>query len=93
LYAWSPVLACGDDGPRRPASSAAVRVTAAGGFDTATWQSTGIEYSAEISSDAPADQLAQLLNVVDEVAEQCAREWSAVAARPLAELRAAAAMR
>lgn len=30
-----------------------VRVTAAGGFDTATWQSTGIDYSVEVSSDAP----------------------------------------
>jgi len=45
------------------------RVTAAGGFDTATWQSTGIEYSVEISSDSPADQLAHLLEVVDQVAE------------------------
>ncbi len=46
-----------------------VRVTAAGGFDAATWQSTGIDYSVEVSSDAPAGQLAQLLQVVDEVAE------------------------
>jgi uncharacterized OsmC-like protein len=46
-----------------------VRVTAAGGFDTATWQSTGIDYSVEVSSDAPADQLAHLLAVVDQVAE------------------------
>jgi len=46
-----------------------VRVTAAGGFDTATWQSTGIDYSVEISSDAPAGQLAHLLEVVDQVAE------------------------
>jgi uncharacterized OsmC-like protein len=46
-----------------------VRVTAAGGFDTATWRSTGIDYSAEVSSDAPADQLAHLLAVVDQVAE------------------------
>src|SRR5258708_6981662 len=30
-----------------------VRVTAAGGFDTATWQSTGIDYSVEIGCDAP----------------------------------------
>jgi uncharacterized OsmC-like protein len=45
------------------------RVTAAGGFDTNTWQSTGIDYSVEVSSDAPADELAQLLAVVDEVAE------------------------
>lgn len=46
-----------------------IRVTAAGGFDTATWQSTGIDYSVEVSSDAPADQLAHLLEVVDDVAE------------------------
>ena len=45
------------------------RVTAAGGFDPATWQSTGIDYSVEVSSDAPADQLARLLDVVDQVAE------------------------
>src|SRR5258708_13625474 len=29
---------------------AGVRVTAAGGFDTATWQSPGIEYRGEVSS-------------------------------------------
>jgi uncharacterized OsmC-like protein len=46
-----------------------VRVTAAGGFDSATWQSTGIDYSVEVSSDAPADQLAHLLALVDQVAE------------------------
>ena len=46
-----------------------VRVTAAGGFNTATWQYTGIGYSVEVSSDAPADDLAHLLEVVDEVAE------------------------
>ena len=46
-----------------------VRVVAAGGFDTAAWRSTGIDYSVEISSDAPAGQLAHLLEVVDQVAE------------------------
>lgn len=46
-----------------------VRVTAAGGFDTATWQSTGISYSVEVSCDASAGELARLLEVVDEVAE------------------------
>lgn len=46
-----------------------VRVIAAGGFGTATSRSTGIDYSVEISSDAPADQLAHLLEVVDQVAE------------------------
>ena len=42
-----------------------VRVTAAGGFDTSTWQSTGIDYAVEVSSDAPAGQLARLLEAVD----------------------------
>ncbi len=46
-----------------------VRVTVAGGFDTATWRSTGIDYSVEVRSDAPADELAHLLEVVDDVAE------------------------
>ena len=45
------------------------RVTTAGGFDPATWQSTGIDYSVEVSSDAPADQLDHLVQVVDQVAE------------------------
>jgi uncharacterized OsmC-like protein len=40
-----------------------VRVIAASGFDAATSQSTGIGYSVEVSSDAPADQLDQLLRV------------------------------
>ena len=48
---------------------AGARVTAAGGFDTATWRSTGIGYLVEVSSDAPAGQLAHLLEVVDQVAE------------------------
>ncbi len=46
-----------------------VRVTATGGFDTATWQSTGIDYSVEVSSNASADRVAHLLDVVDQVAE------------------------
>lgn len=45
------------------------RVTAAGGFDTTTWQSTGISYSVQVSSDAPTGELAHLLEAVDEVAE------------------------
>jgi uncharacterized OsmC-like protein len=45
------------------------RVSAAGGFDPATWRSTDIDYSVEVSSDAPADQLAHLLDLVDQVAE------------------------
>ena len=46
-----------------------VRVSAGGGFDTGTWRSTGISYSVEVSSDAPSDELAHLLEVVDDVAE------------------------
>jgi len=46
-----------------------VRVSAAGGFDTGTWKSTGISYSVQVSSDAPSEDLAHLLEVVDEVAE------------------------
>jgi hypothetical protein len=44
-------------------------VTAAGGFDPATWQSTGIDHSVEVSSDASADQLDHLVQVVDQAAE------------------------
>ena len=59
---------------------AGVRVTAAGGFDTETWQSTGIGYTVEVSSDAPAGQLTRLLEVVDQVAEipQAIRAGAAV---------------
>jgi uncharacterized OsmC-like protein len=46
---------------------ARVRVTAAGGFDAATWQSTVIGCPVEVSSGAPAGQLAHLLEVVDQV--------------------------
>jgi uncharacterized OsmC-like protein len=60
VYREAAALGIGVDG---------VRVTAAGGFDASTWQSTGIGYSVEVSSDASADQLAQLLEVVDRVAE------------------------
>jgi hypothetical protein len=46
-----------------------VRITAAGRFDTATWQFTSIEYSVEVSADAPVGELAHLLGGVDGVAE------------------------
>ena len=46
-----------------------VRVSAGGGFDTSTWRSTGISYSVEVSSDAPPDELAHLLEAVDDIAE------------------------
>ncbi len=46
-----------------------VRVSATGGFDTSTWESTGISYSVEVSSAMSPDELARLLAVVDEAAE------------------------
>ena len=46
-----------------------VRVSAAGGFDPGTAKSTGVSYSVDIISDAPADELAHLLAIVDELAE------------------------
>jgi uncharacterized OsmC-like protein len=46
-----------------------VRVSAAGGFDADSWTSTGITYSVVLSSDAPAAELARLLDTVDEIAE------------------------
>jgi len=46
-----------------------VRVDAAGEFDTDTWASTGITYSVQVSSPASSEELAHLLDVVDEVAE------------------------
>lgn len=46
-----------------------VRVTASGGFDTHTWKSTGITYSVEIDSDAPAHDVDAVVEAVDAVAE------------------------
>jgi uncharacterized OsmC-like protein len=46
-----------------------VRVAAWGGFDTATWRSTGVEYRVELSSAAAQPELHRLLAVVDQVAE------------------------
>jgi hypothetical protein len=46
-----------------------VRVTASGGFDTDTWQSTGIGYSVEIDSDSSAEDVDAMLAVVDSMAE------------------------
>lgn len=46
-----------------------VKVVARGGFDTTTWTSTGVSYDVQIESDAPADVVARLLEVVDEAAE------------------------
>jgi uncharacterized OsmC-like protein len=46
-----------------------VRVSAEGGFDTQTWISSGITYQVELRSPASGDELALLLDRVDEVAE------------------------
>lgn len=45
-----------------------VRVVATGGFDTATWTSTGISYEVELAGPADGDR-DRLLARVDEVAE------------------------
>ncbi len=46
-----------------------VRVRASGGFDTATWSSTGIEYSVEIASPAAPEEIEELVATVEAVAE------------------------
>lgn len=46
-----------------------VRVKAWGGFDTTTWQSTGIFYSVEVDSAAADSVITELVRLVDEVAE------------------------
>jgi len=46
-----------------------VRVSASGGFDTQASTSTGITYSVELSSPASAQDLARLLDLVDDTAE------------------------
>ena len=46
-----------------------VRVRASGSFDSDTWASTGIVYGVEVDSPASVDELARLLDRVDEVAE------------------------
>ncbi|MFI5914176.1 OsmC family protein [Dactylosporangium sp. NPDC051541] len=46
-----------------------VQVTASGGFDTDTWSSTGIRYRVELDTPASADEQAELLRRVDEIAE------------------------
>ena len=45
------------------------RVVAGGGYDPTTWASTGIGYTVELDTDAPAADVARLLDVVDSVAE------------------------
>jgi len=46
-----------------------VRVTASGGFNTETWESTGIVYVVDADSPGLASELAALLEAVDRVAE------------------------
>lgn len=46
-----------------------VRVSAFGGFDPDTWQSTGIGYTVDVDSPASADEVAAVLKIVDSVAE------------------------
>jgi uncharacterized OsmC-like protein len=46
-----------------------VRVAASGQFDPTTWQSAGIDYSVEVQSSAPSDDVARLIELVDVVAE------------------------
>jgi uncharacterized OsmC-like protein len=46
-----------------------VRVRATGGFDPATWSSTGIEYEVDVASAASDDQIEGLVSLVDDVAE------------------------
>ncbi|OIJ63920.1 OsmC family protein [Streptomyces mangrovisoli] len=46
-----------------------VRVRAEGGFDTATWRSTGITYGVEVDGDAPEAVVTALIATVGEVAE------------------------
>jgi uncharacterized OsmC-like protein len=46
-----------------------VRVVGGGGFEPATWRSTGIAYAVEVDSAAPPEQVERLLRVVDDVAE------------------------
>lgn len=47
---------------------AGVRVTADGAFDD-EWASTGIGYAVEVDAQASSDEVARLLEVVDQVAE------------------------
>jgi OsmC-like protein len=48
---------------------AGVRVRAGGTFDRESWVSTGIVYSVEVDSSAPSEDVAKVLERVDEVAE------------------------
>ena len=60
LYREAPQLGIVLDG---------ARVRARGGFDPATWRSTGVEYEVEVAADVRDDDIEQLLSIVDDVAE------------------------
>ena len=45
------------------------RVRATGGFDPATWSSTGIDYEVDVASDTSDEEIERLVSMVDEVAE------------------------
>lgn len=57
-----------------------VKVSANGGFDRETWSSTGISYHVEIDTDASDAAKAELIRLVDELAEipRALRHQSAV---------------
>ena len=46
-----------------------VRVAASGDFEADTWRSSGIGYSVQVDTTAPAEVLGRLLEQVDSVAE------------------------
>lgn len=46
-----------------------VRVSASGGFDPDTWQSTGIRYVVEVDSPADNGEIDDLVRFVDDIAE------------------------
>jgi uncharacterized OsmC-like protein len=61
------------------------RVRARGGFDPATWSSTGVDYEVDVQSEASDDEIERLLHVVDDVAEipKALRAGTTVARRRL----------
>lgn len=48
---------------------AGARVSARGEFDTTSWVSTGVTYAVEVDSAASSDEVAKLVDRVDEIAE------------------------
>jgi uncharacterized OsmC-like protein len=46
-----------------------VKVSAWGGFDRETWQSTGVSHTVKVESSASASEIDDLLDVVEDVAE------------------------